>query len=77
MADSTHSNDDLREEYDESLFVGAERGKYAARFKSGTNIVRLAPDVAQAFPNEESVNEALRFVQRVAKDANRLTAPHS
>ena len=39
---------------------------------TGTNIVRLAPDVAAAFPNEEDVNEALRFALRVMDDAKQL-----
>lgn len=65
--------DDLRAEYDESAFVNASRGKYAAAYQSGANIVRLAPDVAADFPDEQSVNEALRFVQRIAQDAGRLT----
>jgi len=35
---------DLRPEYD---FRGGVRGKYAARFAAGTNIVVLSPDVAR------------------------------
>ena len=55
--------DELRPEYDlKTLLKGGVRGKYAARYKAGTNIVRLAPDVAKAFPTEESVNQALRLV---------------
>ena len=55
--------DELRAEYDlKSLLKGAVRGKYAARYKAGTNIIRLAPDVAKVFPTEESVNQALRLV---------------
>ena len=73
MDNASSINDDLRAEYDESVFANAARGKYAQRFKSGTNIVRLAPDVAAAFPDEQSVNDALRFVQQVAHDASRLT----
>jgi hypothetical protein len=65
--------DELRDEYDESTFVGAVRGKYAKDYTSGSNIVRLAPDVAADFPNEEAVNAALRFVQKIALDAGRLT----
>lgn len=65
--------DDLRAEYDESIFANAARGKYAEQYKSGANIVRLAPDVAADFPNEQAVNDALRFVQKIAQDANRLT----
>ncbi len=61
-------NDDLRPEYDlAALLKGGVRGKYAAAFARGTNLVLLAPDVAQAFPTEEAVNEALRLVIRLAE----------
>ena len=53
------SDDDLRPEYD---FTGGVRGKYAARYAQGTNIVRLDPDVSASFPDSRSVNEALRMV---------------
>lgn len=72
MANASSKDDDLRTEYDESVFVGGTRGKYAAAFKSGTNIVRLAPDVAAAFPNEQAVNDALRLLQQIAQDTRRL-----
>ena len=50
--------DTLRPEYDLSVLLQAgERGKYAERYKAGTNLVLLDPDVAQAFPNDEAVNE--------------------
>ncbi|HET6384097.1 MAG TPA: hypothetical protein VFJ58_11960 [Armatimonadota bacterium] len=39
-------------------FKGGVRGKYAARYAEGSNIVVLAPDVAAAFPTEQTVNEA-------------------
>jgi hypothetical protein len=48
---------DLRAEYD---FSGAVRGKYAARFREGTNVVLLDPDVAAAFKTSSDVNRALR-----------------
>lgn len=55
--------DDLRPEYDlKSLLKSGIRGKYAHRFRKGTNIVILDPDVASVFPNGEAVNEALRLV---------------
>jgi hypothetical protein len=73
MASASSMGDDLRAEYDESTFANAVRGKYAEAYKSGANIVRLAPDVAADFPNEQAVNDALRFVQKVARDASRLT----
>ena len=61
-------HDDLRPEYDLSrLLRDGVRGKYADRYREGTNVVLLAPDVAEAFPNEEAVNEALRLVLRLAK----------
>ncbi len=51
------SSDDLRPEYD---FSGGVRGKYAARFREGTNIVVLDPDVAAEFKDSQAVNDALR-----------------
>ncbi len=49
----------MRDEYDFSKGV---RGKYAKRFREGTNLVLLDPDVARAFPDAQAVNEALRKV---------------
>jgi hypothetical protein len=43
------------------------RGKYAKRYKQGTNLVLLSPDVAKDFPNDEAVNEALRLVIQLKK----------
>ena len=50
---------ELRDEYD---FRGGVRGKYAARYAEGSNVVVLEPDVAQAFPDADSVNKALRVL---------------
>jgi hypothetical protein len=66
-------SDELRPGYDESLLRNGVRGKYADRYVAGTNIIRLAPDVAAKFPDDESVNEALRWVIRLAEDAGRIT----
>ena len=60
-------HDELRREYDLSKLKGGVRGKYTARYKAGTNIVLLSPDVAEYFPDDESVNAALRKLIRVAK----------
>ena len=55
--------DELRPEYDlRELLKGGVRGKYVARYRAGTNLVLLDPDVAKAFPDEAAVNEALRLV---------------
>jgi len=51
------SDDDLRPEYD---FSEGVRGKYAQRFRDGTNIVVLDPDVAAEFKDSQAVNDALR-----------------
>ena len=59
--------DDLRPEYDLSKLKGGVRGKYARRFKMGTNLVLLSPDVARYFPDEEAVNSALRSLVGIAK----------
>jgi len=42
------------------------RGKYAARYAEGTNVVVLSPDVAEIFPNAQAVNEALRTLVRIS-----------
>ncbi len=71
MAESI--NDELRPEYNKSLLKNGVRGKYSDRYAAGTNIIRIAPDVSARFPDEESVNEALRWVIRLAEDAERIT----
>ena len=73
MTDKTDLNDELRPAYDETLLKNGIRGKYAKQYAAGTNIVRLDPDVADAFPTEEAVNEALRFVLKVMDDTKHLT----
>ena len=59
--------DELHREYDLSKLKGGVRGKYVARFRAGTNLVLLSPDVAKHFPDEQSVNTALRTLIRLAK----------
>ncbi len=59
--------DELRREYDFSKMAGGIRGKYVERYRTGTNLVRLDPDVAQAFSTDESVNEALRLLLQIAQ----------
>lgn len=58
----TPLDDDLRDDYDETVLTHGVRGKYAARMGAGTTLVRLAPDVAAAFPTEAAVNAALRLL---------------
>ena len=53
---------DMLDEYD---FSGGVRGKYVDRFAKGCNVVVLDPDVAQVFPDSESVNQALRALAEI------------
>ncbi|MBM3216961.1 hypothetical protein FJZ36_18865 [Candidatus Poribacteria bacterium] len=59
---------DLLDEYD---FAQGERGRYARRYANGTNLILLAPDVAERFPDSESVNAALRFLIEIARRAEK------
>ena len=63
--------DELRSEYDFTHMKGGIRGKYVERYRAGTNLVLLEPDVAQAFPNEVAVNDALRMLIQVARRQQR------
>lgn len=58
--------DEMRPEYDLSKLKGKTRGKYVERYREGTNLVLLESDVQAAFPDAESVNEALRMLIKVA-----------
>ena len=64
--------DELRPEYDlRSLRVrriGRERSGFGGQF------VQLAPDVAEVFPDAESVNEALRFLIRITREGKQSLA---
>ncbi len=64
--------DELRPEYKRSDFGEIVRGKYANRIKEESNVVLLEPDIARAFPNDEAVNKALRYLLEIAKASNRL-----
>ena len=59
----TTNADDILPEYD---FSNAVRGKYYERYRQGTNVVLLDPDVADVFPNATAVNDALRLLVAVA-----------
>ena len=61
----TGTDDELRPEYD---LRGLRVRKLGSGRKSFGGVVRLEPDVAEIFPDAESVNEALRFLIRIAKE---------
>ena len=64
-----HSPNDyeLRDEYDLATMTILAKGRYAPERRAGKNVVLLAPDVVQAFPTDEAVNEALRMGLQLAK----------
>jgi hypothetical protein len=53
----------MRAEYD---FSDGARGKYADRYRRGVNVILLEPEVAAAFPDSKSVNDALRALLEIA-----------
>ena len=64
---------EMRKEYRrEDLGVGV-RGKYYKAYNKGTNLVLLSPDVAAVFPDEDSVNTALRSLMKLAQNSTGLT----
>lgn len=61
------TNDELRPEYDLASLRVRKLGPGRKKFG---DTVRLEPDVAEVFPDADSVNEALRFLIRVTKEKN-------
>ena len=67
-----HRSNGLRPEYDLHKLKGGVRGKYLARYRAGTNLVLLSPDVAAHFPNQKAVNAALRsLIMEESKSSRR------
>lgn len=58
---------DIRPEYDFATMKGGVRGKYAKRYRAGTNLILLDPELAKAFPTEAAVNSALRALLRLTE----------
>jgi hypothetical protein len=70
---SNNQNDpEMLDEYD---FSGGVRGKYAGRFVQGANVVVLDPDVAEVFPDSESVNAALRALAGIIQQQTEKARP--
>jgi hypothetical protein len=57
-----------RAEYD---FSGGVRGKYVDRYRGEVNVVFIGPELAEAFPDSRSVNDALRALLAIATRAER------
>jgi len=60
-----NNDPDMLEEYDFSKGV---RGKYSKKYTEGTNIVLIDPDVAEFFPDHDSINDALRSLIKIIKN---------
>lgn len=61
--------DELRPEYDLSKLKGGVRGKYYEQARARTNLVLIAPDLTEVFPDTDSVNRALRLLAATAEAA--------
>ena len=71
MAEEMSNDPDMLEEYD---FRKGIRGKYAKKYKQGTNVVIIDPEVAEFFPNANSVNHALRSLIPIIKKREKRIA---
>jgi hypothetical protein len=63
----TAKKEDMKKEYRKEDLGEGVRGKYYSEYKRGTNLVLLNPDVAAAFPDDASVNTALRSLIKLAQ----------
>jgi hypothetical protein len=66
-----NNDPEMLEEYDFSKGV---RGKYAKKYKEGTNLVLIDPDVAEFFPDHDAVNDALRSLVMIIKKRQKTVA---
>jgi hypothetical protein len=69
MKKVNHDMDELRPEYKREDFGQMVRRKYAARMRETSNIVVLDPDIAEAFPNAQAVNQTLRRLLELARSS--------
>jgi hypothetical protein len=67
MKKSAKKSSGMRPEYDFAAMKGGVRGKYAKRYRRGTNLVLLDPEVYKAFPTAEAVNQTLRAALNITK----------
>jgi len=70
-AGKTRRDPDMLDKYD---FINGVRGKYVKRLAAGSNIVVLSPDVAEVFPDSDSVNEALRTLAKLVRKRTKQLA---
>ena len=69
----TVKHEEIRKEYKREDLGKGIRGKYFENYEKGSNLVLLNPDVAAVFPDDASVNEALRSLMKIARQSTGLT----
>lgn len=71
------NRDELRPEYRREDFGSVVRGTYAQRMQESTNVVVLDPDIADAFPNAQVVNQTLRRLLELANASVHAAHPEA
>ncbi len=67
----------MRAEYDFAAMPGGIQGKHTKRYREGTNLVLLEPDVSEAFPTDKAVNQALRGILKTTRAVRNTRKPAS
>jgi len=73
MTKAKSEADNIRKEYKRADLGAGVRGKFHAQYRKGHNLVLLTPEVAEAFPTDEAVNDALLALVRLARTTRRPT----
>lgn len=75
MSKQSDTNDyELRDEYDLAKMTIVAKGRHAPERRMGKNVVLLEPDVAQAFPTDDAVNETLRLILQITRISSKHAA---
>jgi hypothetical protein len=67
MKKAKFESDEVHQEYKREDSGEMQRGKCAKQLRESSNVVMLDPDVAEAFPTAQAVNETLRRLIQLAK----------
>ena len=73
MTKASSEADNMRREYKRADLGSGVRGKFHNQYQKGHNLVLLTPEVAEAFPTDEAVNDALLALVRLARTTRRPT----
>lgn len=65
---------ELREEYDLSKMTVVPKGRFDPQRRIGSNVIVLEPEIARAFPDDKSVNEALRLLLKASEIPHHVIA---